>query len=96
MMNKAYISATPKTWIKEWFKDGSWSHDDTTSVLIRRDNGKMIQVFGCGKAGDYDYLKNENGYVKLINSQTTKFLGYGTIVGYANDLVKGATTYVFK
>lgn len=93
-MSEAYISSTPKSWIKEWFNNGSWSHEDTTSVIIRRDNGKLIQVFGAGKEGEYDYMKK--GELRLYNCQTGRSIGRGTFLGYANDLVKCAATFVFK
>ncbi len=93
-MKKAYILSTPKKWIKEWFEDGTWKKEDMTSVIIRKENGKLIQVFGSGSEGDYDDFKNQ--IIELISDSTYRTLGYGKMVGYSSELVKGAATYVFK
>ena len=91
-MKKVYILATPKAWIKEWFKDGTWTKENMTSVLIRKENGKLIQVFGSH--GDYDYLRNQ--IIHLISDASCRSIGYGEMIDYSNEFVKGAATYVFK
>lgn len=93
-MKNVSILSTPKSWIKEWFADGTWSKEKMTSVLIRRDNGKLIQVFGYGNIGSYDYL--EGHCIKLTSSSSFRTLGYGEMIDYADGFVKGAATYVFK
>lgn len=96
MMNYISILAVTKTEIKKFFAEGSWSNNDMTSVLIRRDNGKLIQVIGAGQFGTYHDMEGKE--YKLMNDATWRSLGYGTVVDFAeaNDLVKGATYYVFK
>lgn len=96
MMNYISILAVTKTEIKKFFAEGSWSKDDMTSVLIRRDNGKLIQVIGAGQFGDYHDMEGKE--YKLMNDATWRSLGYGKVVDFAeaNDLVKGAAYYVFK
>ena len=94
MAKKLYVLATEKAWIKEWLSNGTWSMDRMTSVIIRRDNGKLIQIFGSGSYGDYG---KEGQAVHLMSSTTLRHLDYGTIVEYYNDgIYKGASTYVFK
>ena len=90
------ILAVKKSMIKEFIKDGSWSKDDMTSVLIRRDNGKLIQVIGAGEFGTYHDMEGKE--FKLMNDATWRSLGYGTVVDFAgiDNLVKGAAYYVFK
>lgn len=90
------ILAVTKTEIKNFLNDGSWSKNDMTSVLIRRDNGKLIQVIGAGQFGDYHYM--EGNEVKIMNDATWRCLGYGKVVDFAeiDELVKGAAYYVFK
>jgi hypothetical protein len=96
MMNYISILAVTKTEIKSFFNDGSWSNDDMTSVIIRRDNGKLIQVFGAGQLGDYHDMEGKE--FKLMNDATWRSLGYGKVVDFAEakNLVKGAAYYVFK
>lgn len=91
-MKKVYILAAPKAWIKEWFEDGTWTKESMTSVLICKENGKFIQVFGSH--GDYDYLRNQT--LHLISDASCRSIGYGVMIGYSNEFVKGAATYVFK
>ena len=90
------ILAVTKTEIKSFFNDGSWTKDNMTSVLIRRDNGKLIQVFGAGQIGDYNDMESKS--IKLMNDATYRCLGYGKVIDFveANEFVKGATYYVFK
>ena len=101
---KLAILKVTKTEIKKFFKEGSWSKDDMTSVLIRRENGKLIQVIGAGQFGDYHDM--EGKVYNLMNDATWRSLGYGKVVDFvdfadhafaeADKLVKGATYYVFK
>ncbi len=91
-MKKIYILATPKTWIKEWFEDDTWKKDNMISVIIRKENGKLIQVFGSN--GNYDYLRNQT--LNLISDSSMRSIGYGEMIDYSNEFIKGAATYVFK
>lgn len=93
-MKKAYILSTSKSLINEFFETGIWSHEDMTSVVFEKNDGKLIQVFGSGKAGSYDYFRNE--IVELVSDTTRRTFGFGKMVCYSDGFVKGARTYVFK
>lgn len=93
-MKKIYILSTPKKWIKEWFEDGTWSKENTTSVVIRKENGKYIQVFGSGEKGSYDYLKKHT--LELVSDSSLRTIGYGEFIGYSDTIERNVTTYVFK
>ena len=91
-MKKFTVLSTPKTWMKEWFSDGTWSWDTMTSVIVEKDNGKLIQIFGS--AGTYGEIGE---CVALYSDKTCRQFGHGTIVGYSKEFVKGiSTSYVFK
>ena len=85
-----------KSEVKQFFAEGSWSNENMTSVLIRRENGKLIQVFGAGQMGDYHGMEGKE--CKLVNDRTCRFIGYGTVVDFAEatNMIKGAAYYVFK
>lgn len=86
-----YILSTPKSWIKKFFEDGTWSKEKMTSCIVERDNGKIIQIFGsCGSYGEIGER------VSLISDQSGRHLGYGTIVGHNKNVFKNVSTYVFK
>lgn len=93
-----YISIlkVDKSEVKQFFAEGSWSNENMTSVLIRRENGKLIQVFGSGRIGDYHDMEDKK--YKLVNDRTCRSIGYGTVVDFAEatNMIKGAAYYVFK
>lgn len=91
--NKFYILKTPKTWIRDWFKSGDWSWEDTTSVLVRRyTTGKVIQIFGA--QGSYGEI---GSFVQLVSDQSGKSLGDGEIIGYSKEILpREVESYVFK
>lgn len=91
-MKKFYIASAPKAWIKEFFEDGSWTWEKMTSVLVERDNGKVIQIFGsCSSYGEI------GDKIELVSDRTCRTIGYGKIIGYADEITRGvSTTYVFK
>lgn len=95
-MKHISILKVNKSEVKQFFAEGSWSNEDMTSVLIRRENGNLIQVFGAGQMGDYHDMEGKE--YKLMNDQTWRSMGYGTVVDFAEatDMIKGAAYYVFK
>lgn len=90
---KFYILKTEKAWVKEWFEEGSWSWENMISVLVRKSNGKIIQIFGSGKNESYGKVGTE---CMLYSYSSMRFLDNGIIVGYSNKIESNTTIYVFK
>lgn len=91
--NKFYILKAPKTWIRDFFKNGAWSWDNMTSVLVRKaSTGKTIQIFGS--QGSYGEIGTS---VQLVSDKTCRALGYDEIIGYSKEILPGdVESYVFK
>lgn len=92
-MNKFYILKTSNKLVKSFFEDGIWTNEKETSMLIEKENGKIIQVWGA--KGNYG---NVGSTVELISSGTCRSLGFGKILKYVDDVIitNISSTYVLK
>lgn len=91
-MNTLYMAKVSKKSVKGFYDEGVWSADTMTSMVIEKENGKFVQVFGA--IGNYG---NRGASVRLA-SESGREIGYGKILTYVNDTIvtNVSAMYVLK
>ena len=93
-MKNLYILKTNKNEINEFYEKGWWTVENTVSLIVRKDNGKLIQIFGS-KSDYFNTYKDES--LCLIADQSRKTIGYGKAVcNKVNLFDKMSGYYIFK
>lgn len=91
MNERFYVAKVTKKELNGFFNEGSWNWNNMTSMIFIK-NGKKIQVFGSGNAGDYGNPRE----VEFIADQSGRSLGFGRFFGYTDELKSGCSYYVLK